>query len=61
MRRGSMAGGGMHDALPGIAAQVEGEYGVPAKMLIAIWGHETNYGELQGRFRSGPLARHAGL
>ena len=32
--------------LPGI----EREYGVPGKMLIAIWGHETNYGSYMGDF-----------
>jgi lytic murein transglycosylase len=40
----------MRDALPGLAAQVEREYGVPAKMLFAIWGHETNYGSYTGDF-----------
>jgi len=40
----------MRDALPEIAAQVEREYGVPAKMLFAIWGHETNYGSYTGDF-----------
>ena len=40
----------MRDALPGIAAQVEREYGVPAKILLAIWGHETNYGSYRGDF-----------
>lgn len=32
--------------LPGI----EREYGVPGKMLLAIWGHETNYGSYTGNF-----------
>lgn len=32
--------------LPGIEAQ----YGVPAKILLAIWGHETNYGRYKGDF-----------
>ncbi|HMO68966.1 MAG TPA: lytic murein transglycosylase [Novosphingobium sp.] len=32
--------------LPGI----EQRYGVPAKMLLAIWGHETNYGSYMGDF-----------
>lgn len=40
----------MREALSGIAAQVEREYGVPAKLLFAIWGHETNYGSYTGDF-----------
>ena len=33
-----------------IAARVEQEYGVPAKMLYAIWGHESHYGRVKGDF-----------
>jgi lytic murein transglycosylase len=33
-----------------LAAQVEARYGVPAKILIAIWGHETSYGAVRGSF-----------
>lgn len=29
---------------------IEAEYGVPAKMLIAIWGKESFYGRVQGDF-----------
>ncbi|GGY97064.1 lytic murein transglycosylase [Novosphingobium colocasiae] len=32
--------------MPGIEAR----YGVPAKMLFAIWGHETNFGSYTGDF-----------
>ena len=32
--------------LPGI----EAHYGVPAPILLAIWGHETNYGSNRGNF-----------
>ena len=32
------------------ADRIEAEYGVPAKMVIAIWGHETNYGSYKGDF-----------
>jgi membrane-bound lytic murein transglycosylase B len=32
--------------IPGI----ESAYGVPGKYLIAIWGHETNYGSYMGDF-----------
>ncbi len=34
------------DRLP----QIEAQYGVPAKILVAIWGHETNYGSYKGDF-----------
>ena len=29
---------------------LEGRYGVPGKMMLAIWGHETNYGSYTGDF-----------
>jgi membrane-bound lytic murein transglycosylase B len=35
-----------YDILPGI----EAEYGVPAKMLVAIWGKESYYGRIKGDF-----------
>jgi lytic murein transglycosylase len=34
----------------GIASAVERRYGVPEQILIAIWGHETNYGGFKGDF-----------
>jgi len=33
-----------------LAAQVEARYGVPAEILLAIWGHETSYGAVRGNF-----------
>jgi len=33
-----------------LAAEVEARYGVPAPILIAIWGHETSYGAVRGNF-----------
>ena len=33
-----------------LAAEVEARYGVPAEILIAIWGHETSYGAVKGDF-----------
>ncbi len=33
-----------------MAGQIEAKYGVPAEILIAIWGHETNYGSFKGNF-----------
>jgi lytic murein transglycosylase len=37
-------------ALGSQAAALEAKYGVPAKILVAIWGHETNYGSYTGDF-----------
>jgi membrane-bound lytic murein transglycosylase B len=39
-----------HAQLSGLAADVEARYGVPAPILIAIWGHETSYGAVRGNF-----------
>jgi lytic murein transglycosylase len=36
--------------LGSLASQVEARYGVPAPILIAIWGHETSYGAVRGNF-----------
>ena len=33
-----------------VASEVERRYGVPAPILIAIWGHETAYGAVMGNF-----------
>ena len=33
-----------------LARQVYDRYGVPPEILIAIWGHETNYGSFKGDF-----------
>ncbi|WP_442864405.1 lytic murein transglycosylase [Aurantiacibacter sp. MUD11] len=33
-----------------LAAEVERQYGVPAEILVAIWGHETAYGAVMGSF-----------
>ena len=33
-----------YQALGPIASQIEARYGVPASIVMAIWGHETNYG-----------------
>lgn len=37
-------------AAAAILPVIEQRYGVPAKMLLAIWGHETNYGSYRGDF-----------
>ena len=34
----------------GIIGDIERRYGVPAQVLLAIWGHETNYGSYTGDF-----------
>jgi len=45
-------GGGraMYGAVAPLLPAIEAEYGVPGKFLIAIWGHETNYGSYKGDF-----------
>ncbi len=30
--------------------RIEQQYGVPGEILVAIWGHETNYGSFKGNF-----------
>lgn len=37
-------------SLASILPQIERRYGVPAPILFAIWGHETNYGSYTGDF-----------
>lgn len=46
-----IAGGrAMRAQVGSIVPQVERDYGVPAKILLAIWGHETNFGRYKGDF-----------
>ena len=40
----------MFRATTSIRRSVEREYGVPSEVLMAIWGHETNYGGYKGNF-----------
>ena len=40
----------MYGNVAGLTPQVERQYGVPAPILLAIWGHETNYGRYMGDF-----------
>jgi lytic murein transglycosylase len=40
----------VYQQLGPLVTQVERRYGVPASVLIAIWGHETSYGAVQGNF-----------
>jgi len=44
------AGRRVHAQLQPLASQIEARYGVPAEILIAIWGHETSYGAVRGSF-----------
>ena len=40
----------MYQAVAGTLPAIEARYGVPGKILLAIWGHETNYGSYTGDF-----------
>jgi lytic murein transglycosylase len=40
----------MYQEVAGLSPQIERQYGVPAPVLLAIWGHETNYGSYRGDF-----------
>jgi membrane-bound lytic murein transglycosylase B len=39
-----------YQALRPVLARIEARTGVPAPILVAIWGHETNYGSYTGDF-----------
>ncbi len=39
-----------YQALAPILARIEAQTGVPAPVIVAIWGHETNYGSYTGGF-----------
>jgi membrane-bound lytic murein transglycosylase B len=43
-------GRAQYAALGSLDARIERDFGVPAKMAVAIWGHETNYGSYKGDF-----------
>lgn len=40
----------MFGSTRGMHNRIEQQYGVPAEILMAIWGHETNYGGYKGNF-----------
>ena len=44
------AGRQAYQQLGPLATRVEQRYGVPAPILLAIWGHETSYGAVKGGF-----------
>jgi membrane-bound lytic murein transglycosylase B len=39
-----------YQALRSLLAQVERKTGVPESIMVAIWGHETNYGKIKGNY-----------
>ena len=43
-------GRNVYAAAADLARRVEAQYGVPPQIVIAIWGHETNYGSYTGDF-----------
>ena len=43
-------GRSLYNQVAGTAAAIERQYGVPASIMLAIWGHETNYGSYTGNF-----------
>ncbi len=43
-------GRNMRQSLGAVLPQVEQRYGVPVPIVLAIWGHETNYGRYTGDF-----------
>ena len=46
-----IAGGrNMYGNMANFIPRIEARFGVPAKMMLAIWGHETNYGSYTGDF-----------
>lgn len=44
------AGRDMMRQVSGLLPRIEATYGVPGKMLLSIWGHETHYGSYTGDF-----------
>lgn len=44
------AGRAMYASASAIIPGIEARYGVPAPILLAIWGHETNFGRYTGDF-----------
>ncbi len=40
----------MYAQVAGYAPRLQGKYGVPLPIVLAIWGHETNYGSYTGDF-----------
>lgn len=46
-----IAGGrSVYQGSRGTLSRIEAEYGVPAEIIVAIFGHETSYGRIKGNF-----------
>ncbi len=46
-----IAGGrNVYQGSRGTLSRIEAEYGVPAEIIVAIFGHETSYGRIKGNF-----------
>ena len=43
-------GRSMYGQVAGLLPRIEATYGVPGKILLSIWGHETHYGNYTGDF-----------
>ena len=43
-------GRAIYAASPALIGQIETRYGVPGPIVLAIWGHETNYGSFTGTY-----------
>lgn len=43
-------GRSIYGQVRGMLPAIERRYGVPGKLMLAIWGHETNYGSYTGDF-----------
>lgn len=49
--RNRIAGGRrVYEDSRSVIREIEYDYGVPGQIVVAIWGHETNYGGYQGDF-----------
>ena len=44
------AGREMYGEVAGFASRIEQTYGVPASIILSIWGNETNFGRYTGNF-----------
>lgn len=44
------AGRSMYSEVAGFAPRIEQTYGVPASIILSIWGNETNFGHYTGSF-----------
>ena len=45
----------------GTFAKIKEQFGVPAPVLVAYWGLETDFGKVMGNMGDAPLARHLEL